>query len=415
MLRCVHGFVFLLGALWVNVPLASADVMPALSPNTYDKLHAAQSLIEEGDTGRAVKALQALLAGLPDRSYERAVVQQALGHAYLRGEDYANAVHHVRQALAAAVLPANAQQRLSYTLAQLHFATAQYAEAAQILTLLLKNAVEFNAGAYVMLGSAYLRLERYQAAVAPLETAIERTEHAPENWYNNLLAAYYELKDYDRCVTLLHAMLRRFPRREIYWRQLADIALARGRPDNALAVMELAYANAQLPREEGILHLARLFAAQGAPYKAGVLLENAFSRGHIVATDQHRTLLADVWLQARETEKAIAALRSVGERVQSAQLGMRLARLYLDHQRWQAAAETLQAWLESGRLTDDEQGRAWLLLGIARYEAGALDEARRAFVRAQQHAASRPDARQWLNFVAEKRVPAQAGVLAQTD
>lgn len=393
-----HAAYALAALLWCLFPAAApAADAPALSPQTYQALQVAQEQLEAGDTAKAIAALQKLSAATAEQPYEQAVVLQTLAHAYIAKEDYAAAIPHLQRSLELAALPAEAAQRTRYNLAQLYMATERFAEAVELLKAWFAAAEQPQAEAHVMLGSALLQLKRYQEAIAPLRTAIDMSAEPKESWYQGLLGAHSELKQYDQCAALLHTMLQRFPERGGYWRQLAGMHLLREKYAEAAAVMELAHLRGHLETERDLLNLAQLQLHQNAPYKAAALIEQEIGRGRIEVSAKNWELAANAWAQAREMKRAITALeRAAG---QDAELGLRLAQLYLEDEQWQKAAGHLRQLLKQPRLKDDTAGQLWLLLGMAQQKLGRTDDATVAFTEAARFNRTRDAAGQWLAYL----------------
>ena len=78
-------------------------------------------------------------------------------------------------------------------------------------------------------------------------------------------------------------------------------------------------------------------------------------------------------------------------------IGLYLADLYIQDERWQDAAQVLESTLKRDGLS--APGDAWLLLGVAHYEEGSLDLARRAFDEAARFEAARAAAQDWLQHL----------------
>ncbi len=371
----------------------------SLSQHTYKMLMAAQESLGAGDTGRAISSLQKLLAELESRPYEQAIVLQGLSHAYISQEKYRSAIPPLKQSVALRALPDEPQQRAHYNLIRLYMATEDFAEAISQLEIWLDQVKTPPAEAYVMLATAHLQLEHYQSAIEPLRTAIKISKTPKESWYQSLLGAYNELEQHDHCATLLHTMLQRFPDRPNYWRQLVGIQLTQERYHDALATMELAYLRGHIKSEKELLNLAQLYLHLNAPYKAAALIEREIKQGHIDKSEKSWEHVANAWLLARETSKAIAALESAGITARNPQLGLQLARLYIESRRWAEADDTLSAIIDTGKLDAADTGQAWMLLGIVRHETKSTEAARTAFIQAGKYRKTASSARQWLAFL----------------
>lgn len=386
-------------ALLLTVGPLQAEDEPTLSKQTYQVLKSTQQWIETGETRRAVNRLKALVKETAGRPYDQAVVLQSLAHARLAGEAYAAAIPDLRRSLELDVLPQAAEQNIRLNLAQLYLATEAFPSAIELATLWLQYAETPRAKVYVLLGSAHYQLKQFKEAISPLRKAIVLSESPKESWYQSLLSAYNEVEDYSNAVSLLHTMLKRFPERSAYWRQLAGIEMLRERYPEALAVMELAYLRGHLETERDLRNLAQLYIHGEAPYQAAQVIEQGISDGLIQADRKHLELAANAWYQAREHQRAIGALERALAADPDPELGLRLAQLYISTQQWANAEQSLRQLIDQKSLPDKRMAKAWLLLGIARYERDSLEEAKNAFLAASQEISIRPEAEQWLAFL----------------
>jgi len=392
-----HCILILLLCFACNAQAAEKKKM--LSQQTYKVLIAAQEAQEKGKSAQAISSLKQLLTQLQEKPYEQAIVQQSLAHAYIGQEDYAAAIPHLKRCIELNALPAEPQQQAHYNLIRLYMATEDFAEAIDLLKSWFAQVEKPQAEAYVMLATAHLQLTHYQNAIKPLRTAIEMTAEPKESWYQSLLGAYNELKKYDQCATLLHTMLARFPDRPNYWRQLVGIQLMQENYPAALATMELAYLHGHIETEQELLNLAQLYLHLNAPFKAATIIGNEMKRGHIEKTEKNWEHAANAWLLARESDKAVAALEKAKAMLQNPQLGLRLAQLYMESQRWSDADKTLKSIISDGKLSAANTGQAWMLLGIVRHETHSLDKARTAFQQAKEYRKTANSAKQWLAFL----------------
>ena len=188
--------------LWVGIfsACATAAAGQSLSPSTYQQLTEVHGLIDQQAYDAAALALQRLLEDVQQGSYAKAVVLQTLGYVEVSREAYPAAIRALEQSLALQQLPDNTQQRLRYDLAQLYVEEHRTDKAVSILQTWFKQADTPPAEAYVLLGHAYAQQQQYRKAIPPLAKAIELADQARADWYEALLAMYYELQSYADCV-----------------------------------------------------------------------------------------------------------------------------------------------------------------------------------------------------------------------
>ena len=154
-------------------------------------------------------------------------------------------------------------------------------------------------------------------------------------------------------------MIRLFPDRDDYWRQLSGIRMTLNQPAQALAVMELMMRSGRLTREPELIQLARLYLYQEIPYKAARLLEDAMKAGQIRKSADNRTLLATAWALARERDQAIRSYHLAAQASNRADVDFTLAQLYLEDERWTEATRALETALAKPGWTPATCRKSW--------------------------------------------------------
>lgn len=369
---------------------------PRLSPLAYKVLVQVQELMDQGKYRAVEQQVKKLLPQLVARGYDQAVALQTLAGAQAARNDYTHAAQSLRKSLDLNVLPPDNQQRVRYDLAQLYLASDAPGMAVSVLESWFEHADQPTGDAWFLLGLARVQAKHYRQAIEPLQKAIAAVESADETWYQTLLSAYFELDALHECATTLEKMVRLFPDRD-YWQQLAGVYLALEQDGRALTTLELAWRQDRLSGESDLLQLAQLYLAQRIPFKAAQLLEREMDRGRIGIDAGNLELLAGAWAEACERDKAIAVYQRAMHAGARVSVGLQVAQLYIEDERWRDAARVLAASLHKGGL--DKPGEAWLLLGIARFESAQPERARDAFARAMAYDEERSEARAWLDHL----------------
>ena len=378
---------------------AHAGSAQALSPRVYQQLTEVQGLMEQSNYADAERRLRGMLDEWTQGGYAQAIGLQMLAQAQAARQRYPQAAQSLATSIALEALPEETQQQARYDLAQLYLAAGSPAQAVAVLETWFEQATQPPAGAYFLLGTAYLQDRAYRKAIKPLRRAIETSQSSDETWYQTLLAAHYELSDYAACAEVLEQMLRLFPERD-YWQQLSGIYLALHRDEKALSVLELAYRQRRLQREPELMQLVQLYLARDIPIKAARLLEAEMLDQRVADDAANLELLAGAWAQARERSKAIDSYRRALHAGADGRLALIIGELYIEDERWQEAATVLETTLQRHR--PGAPADAWLLLGVARYEEGDLAAARAAFEEAARHDNTRTAAEQWLEHLAAR-------------
>lgn len=250
---------------------AKQDTQYLLTEKTYKALNVTQELIAADKYTQAEKQLNDLLKRVADVPYEKAIVQQTLGYLYSSQENYKKASVFFQSALDSGALPDKVSHNLHYNLAQLLLADEQYKEGLLMLEAWLKEEASPPTSAYVLLASAYYRVQNYQQVVKHISTAIGQDESANEGWYQLLLSAHLELKQYKAAIKVLETLITLYPYQKNYWNQLTALYLQQNKEFTALAVRMLSQ-RLELGDGKTLISLADMYRYLHIPFKSAQLL-----------------------------------------------------------------------------------------------------------------------------------------------
>ena len=377
-----------------SMTLYAADT-PALQADTYAVLNKVQQDMEKFNYATAKQKLKLLLQN-DLKTYDEAVTYQTLGYVENGLGDYEAAAIAFEKALEPGVLPEQVTHDLRYSAAQLFIHMEQAEKGLRYLNQWFANEDKPTADAHIVAASAYYQLEDYPQLIVHVEKALRLNSTPPMSWYQLLLAAYFETKDYHNAADLLEEIVVREPDNRDYWLQLAGVYQQLNQERKALAVYELAYEKGLLKTNE-IEQLARSYLYHEMPYKAAVLLEKELAVGGVQATKANLILLADSWLLAQENEKAESVFREIVTKHNDAQIRMRLGQLYVETEQWQQAVDLLGVKLDG--VDQELLARINLLLGISQFNINNVPSATNAFNRALSDKATKDQARWWLEYL----------------
>ena len=372
---------------------------PTLSQQVHEQLVAVQELIQNEQHQQALSQLQTLAADTSLSPYETALVQQTLGYAHAGLEQYDQAVRAFQQCLAGGALPADNTQNIQYNLAQMLMSAERYEEGARALETWFANEESPRPQARVFLAQAYIQLKQYARAEQNIQRAIDQADTFHEAWYQMLIVVQIEQEKFSQAASTLQQLLAQYPQKKTYWQQLSQIYSQEEQHRRAAVTLAMAYKLGLLNEREAI-QVVQYYLHLGMPYKAADLLMDGLDKKIVQDVETNRELLVTCWLHAREDQRALDVLEQLADRSQTGKIDLRRAEILAQLERWQEVASTVSEGLRKGGLTDT--GKAFMLLGIAQYRAGNLDESRAAFTQATSHRASAKQARQWLRLVEEE-------------
>jgi tetratricopeptide (TPR) repeat protein len=386
--------------------LAGSDAGAAtkgLREADYRRLAEVQDLMERREYALALRKLEALQGRLDGEPYGRAVVLQTFGHLYTVMERYPQAIEAIRQSLALRSLPADTTRHLRLLSAQLRVQEGDYAGALADLNRWFAGASKTRSQAYAsahaLAGVAHARLENIPAAIEHLRRAVDADEDPGEQPMRQLLAVHLQARQHGYAAELLQRIIHLHAGGVDDWLQLAAIYRAMNDERRAVAVLELAYRQGLLTRQEDLLHLARYFLFLHTPEKAARLLDSSLDTGALPSTRENWELLAEAWFRSKENQKALASLDVASSLQDDPGLHLMRARLAAEENDWSRVLAAASDVFRSG--TPTQKGEAYLLKGFAHYRHGETDAAVRAFAQALQQRTSAARARQWLGYLGE--------------
>lgn len=348
-------------------------------------------------TGLSVEELERQISSIQD-SYARASAGRHLARHYVEAGDYARAIEYYQTALAAGGLADIANREMLRELAQVYLLSENYAEAASTLERALRIKLVPEAGDYLLLAQSYYRLGRLDRVVGALDPIRAQGLVLDITQQRQALALYYQAGAYAQSEQLLRQLLNLEPDNPENWHQLAAVCLQQGKKKEALDQLTLAWDKRVPFREQDIALLADLQAVNGNPYGAAVILERALANKTLEANGLNYRKLFQFWLQAREQERAGAALVQAARLSGDIELYLYLAQLQMEQEAWQAMRQTMLAACNK-QLQSKYVSRANLLLGISQLKLGDSASARRSFINATLVGGAGAEAGKWLAYM----------------
>ncbi|MEP5568947.1 MAG: tetratricopeptide repeat protein, partial [Halioglobus sp.] len=317
---------------------------------------------------------------------------------YVQQKDYPSAIEYYQQALKTGGLADVANREMLRELAQVYLLAENYGQAAVVLQRALDIDLVPDARDFLLLAQAHYRLSDYVAVVVALDGIQANGLTLEPEQMRQALALYYRAGAFEQCESILIQLLKIDPGNSENWHQLASVYLQQNKKKQALDHLTLALEK-KVPFSEGeLLLLVDLQAINGNPFGAATVLEEAMAQGAIAPTATNQRKLFELWLQAREREKAKLALENAARASGDTELYLYLAQLQLEAEQWLLVQETLlEACAE--QLEDRFVSRANLLLGISLLKQGREAEARRALINATLVGGANAQAAEWLRFM----------------
>ncbi len=390
--------IFLLLMAWNAAPAQGEQ--PTVSQNAHQRLEAARGLLQGGQWNEAERLLQAFAAEFSHEPYAMAVAWQMHGYVLTETGRHQGALASFEKALALNSQDGELQQQLRYNTAQILLLLNRPGEAVQRIESWLQEIDSLTAEQRVQVASIYYGAGRYRQAADHLERAVDGVRNPRDEWLEMLVAALHHSGNYASLARRLPVLLERHPQEKRYWEQLAAVYLQLKRYRQAASVLSTAHHMGLFQDSADIIRLAQLYRQAGVPRMACEILQNALNEGRISLSYENYELLANGWLQAREKRRAAHALQQKIRIRDTCKGRIRLGQLFMELEDWPAASEQLKG--ATAERCGEARDKALLLLGIASYHAGHMEDARKAFAQAREKSGLRRQAENWLN-VLERR------------
>lgn len=380
---------------------------PAIRGQVFEKLSKAQEAAEAKNFQEAIKQLDELRdkTGRGElNSYELANLYNLYAFIYFSQENYQKALESYQNVVKQEDIPVAMEMNTKYTIAQLHFVMENWRKGIDMLLEWFRfkeaNDEKPGANAHALLSQGYYQLKDYRKSLEHIEIAINdyqsKGKIPKEQWWGLQRYLYFEKGNIPKVVEILEETLKYY-QKKAYWLQLASMYGEQKKETKMAATMDTAYVQGMLDREKELINMAYLYLSQDVPYYAGKVIDTGIEKELIEPTSKNLELLGNSWQSARETKKAIPAMRQAAAKSDEGELWTRLANIYLDNEEFDKAADAVRNGLKKGGLK--RPGNAWLVLGMAEFNLEDYDAARKAFKEAQKSKDAKKYAKSWLEYL----------------
>lgn len=382
---------------------AQAKEAPQLTDRTFRIVNKVQELIATEKYPAALEKLTDTLEGTT-KQYDRAVLLQQTGFLYSLQSDYSNAAKYFAASLKLDALPVPVAQQVRYSLAQLYLAEDKYAQSVETMKTWFEigktSEEKPQAHAYITLASAYVQMDDYKNAIAPLKQAISMSKSPSETWYMLLMASYHELGQLNEVAAVLKTLTTLYPQKKRYWMQLSGTYQELNQDRNALAALEMAYKQGLFEEEKEYLRLVNFLAYQNIPYRAAKVLQSEMEKGNITRNQENLDRLASFWQQAKELEKAISAYQEAYALAPTASSQIRIARLMLQNKQYASITEFTQQPAADAKA--EQKAELDYVRGMAYFEMNDALNALRSMKSAAESEKMRQVVSPWITYLASQ-------------
>lgn len=369
----------------------------AVNASIHKRTQRAQKYIASKDYKSAIEILEGAVKSASNYPYSQATVYQQLGYSYAQMENYKKALPAFRKALEMNVLPKHITLQVMFSLAQLMSMNKDSKNALDLMQGYFIINDKPVAGAHVFLATLYNDMKNKDKALFHVEQAIAMEKKPQENWLTFAVFLNYEKKNYTKAADYLKKLVGIDIKKKNYWTQLAGNLIELGREKEAQAVLELAYKMNHLTLEGEIKNVVALMQMSGMPFQGAILLEKALSDKKVKGDKDSYRLLSQLYIAARESDKAIKPLSKAASLSKDGNLYADQGRVFMAKEDWKKALEAYNLSFKKGKLKNKGKihvQKAITLINLKRYKE-ASDQLNIAlkFKDAEQ------EAKNWISYI----------------
>ncbi len=369
---------------------------------THKRLERAFRYSKNKEDKRAVAELLKLLKQTENRKYEYALVWQNLGFMLAGQGDNKKAIKALENSLKVNTLPYAQTLASLFTLSQLYFSEEKLAKAQASLEEWFTYAEEPSGQAYMLMGMILGQGENKEKALDYVNIAINSEKNPPEKWLQLALSLNHSLKKYKNALKLLVHLTSEYPENKKYWKQFYQTYLSLFEDEKALAVMEMAYKRNALTEESEIVNMASLMIYLKLPHKGARIIEKEMEAGLIQKSKKNFELLSQAWYQAKEIDKAIAALDEAGRKSIDGKLLAKKGYMQLEKDNYAGAIESFKQSLTKGKLNDSS--KIYFAMGLAYYNKQDLGEALVSLLEAKKRDKDNKGIATWIDQIKNQKM-----------
>ncbi len=360
-------------------------------------IKAQEALAEEPPQNNvAVAVLSKLLAKPKLTPYERAISYQIRGQANYGAGNVKGTIRDWESAINTGALNQGEIDGLSPNIGQLYIAEGEYVKGANILEKWLRTGGKANDRIHLMIAQAWLQADAYRKALPHGEAAFRMANPKKKKHFDILNYVYHELKMPGKQAKLLEQEVSIWPDDKKIWRAIASLKQQANKSREAFEVNKIMYLNGMLSKERELLALAQYYSYYEVPFRGASILEREMNAGRVSKGKKNLELLANMWRQAREYDRAIPVLTAAANIAADGGLYEKLGEAYYSEEQYDKAETSFRKAISKGI---KKPGNAYVLIANSLYERDRPRDAIKEFKKAAQYPYSRKTANGWIRFI----------------
>ncbi|WP_306017156.1 lipopolysaccharide assembly protein LapB [Oceanicaulis sp. MMSF_3324] len=353
---------------------------------------------QEADDINCVLQIMNELAGRDNLSpYERFVVLQLRARAYFQEDRLDLAIRDFQGALDTGVTTTDETVSLRTALGQLYLVQENVDQAIRQFELAIQAGAELTPSFAKTVAQAYLQAERLADGVRYAEIFYNNTPDKTEQDFNLMFYFYQQLDRTSDQLRVIREYLSAYPGARQAWQNLIALYAQQDNASMAFEANKLMYLNGLFQEENELIRLVQYYSFFENPFRGASILQREMNAGRVEVDQDNLELLANMWRQASEFERAIPVLERLSELQGSGETALRLAEANFSLNNFAAAEDAFQTAIDRGGLSDT--GKAWELLGTSRFRQGNRQGALNAFREGARYPSTRSSSNGWIRWI----------------
>jgi len=368
-----------------------------LSAQVGEAVLEAQACIDVDDHACMIRIMTEL-AGRDDLSpYESFIVYQLRARSQFSIDRTDLAIRDFQSALNTGAAITDEVINIRTILGQFYLVEENIPEAIRQFELAIAAGAELTPNLSKTIAQAYLQAERIADGVRYAEIFYNGTPNKTEGDFNLMHYFYQQLERRTDELRVVRDYLNAYPGSRLAWQNLVTLYALQDNVDSAFEANKMMYLNGLFQEENELVRLVQYYSFFENPYRGGTILEREMNAGRIETTQRNLELLANMWRQAAEFDRAIPVLERLSDLQGDGETALRLAEAHYQLNDSASAEAALEVALQRGGLSDT--GQAWELLGNVRYDMDQFQSALAAFREGARFPRTRSSSNGWIRFI----------------
>ena len=414
----IFALIIACGCLAATETAAAQDPAGQFSQSAATAINQALLFAQNDDFQKALDVLDIAVAARDLTPYETGTIYQMLGQYSYELDDLDATQAAFETALLSGGLRPHEDKNIQVAIAQLMIARGDYIEGGERLKAIVKADDAPKVHYLELIAQAGVQAQDYSRVLPWAELWFESVEVKERRHYDMLYYLYAQLNMRDRQLEFLTEMIEKWPEDKTLLRAFMGQLVIANRDEDAFEVAKLLYRSSEITTERELIELVHHYRNNDLPFQAAEILEREMEAKRIKKTPERLKMLGELFVQARERERAHSIFESIVETSDDVELLSSLGQISAEIGACRKAETVLQKAISRGY----SLGRGQMLIGNCYYDQAAnslplscemtfsqresapktvsLNAALNAFKKVPKGSRDKANAQKWVKFIA---------------